>query len=351
MRHHVRKQQRHARASLIKAARAGGIALVLGAGVSISRGVPSWAGLVKALWDEVAHRPSPKWLANAATPPHPLGLQIVLEEIEFYLRRHLAQQDGIGYEAVDKRLVERELAARIGQKLYANESPANTFDTLEILVELLRADQRRTSRRIAQVITFNADDLLEREANRDTRGGEAPVLWPVPRASFHPRRSRGANDCAPITVYHLHGFLPKSRAYKRRAPDTLVFTDAQYWESVANPASFANRVMSMALQEYRCVFIGMSMTDVNLMRWLGLRQIEFMADRVSHYEVQGKGRAAAEDKAREALGRHYWISAESDDPERLIASHLERRGVATVTLPEWGEPFSALMEECFGAAK
>jgi hypothetical protein len=346
--HYVRKKPSHARKSLLKAARRGGVTLVLGAGVSVSRGVPSWESLVRSLWQDLEPpRPLPDWLEGKCAPPHPLAHQILLEEMEGALRCWLAHRRGCREAALAPWEVENELARRIARRLYTGIRTRNPSDTLGILSDLLRVDQKREKRRVLRVLSFNADDLLEAEANRDTSVAKAPVLWPVPRASFHPRMGLGANDRPPIPVYHLHGFLPHSPRFTHAAPDTLVFTDAQYWESVEKPASFANRIMSVAMQDSRCMFIGLSMRDVNLMRWLGLRSIEFLMDRRSYHASRRLSPGEADEKARQALDRHYWICTKDDDPSRFIASHLERRGVTTVALDAWGEPFEALMRECF----
>ena len=347
-RHYVRRRQRDSRWSLIKRARLGGITLVLGAGVSMSRGLPSWGALVEQVWQRIwPDDPAPEWLRLGQAGPHPLALQIVLEELEGALRAELAKSAPDHMAGVTQRMVDRELAGMIGDVLYDSRHPARGRDTLTVLVDVLRREQQREPRRIERVISFNVDDVMEREANKNS-SKTGHVLWPVARASFHPRRSSRVGGPPPINVYHLHGFVTRSRTFTQNAPDTLVFTDAQYWDSVANPASFASRVMGMALQDSRCVFIGMSMTDVNLMRWLGLRNVEFLADRVSRYEEIGKPTGRAEMDAREALERHYWVSAKSDDPDSFVASHLERRGVQTVVLESWGEPFDVLMQDCFG---
>jgi SIR2-like domain len=346
IKHFVRRKPADAKRSLKKAIRSGGVTLVLGAGVSMGRGVPSWTELVRKLWMRLcSDQDVPDWLQGGVPPPHPFAHQIVMEEIEGALRWQMAREGGAGAVAVRGSEVQARLVRLIGECLYADERAGGETDTLSVLVELLRREQRSPLRRIRQVVTFNADDLLERSANRDVDAGRAPVLFPVPRGSFHPRYRDGAFGQPPITVYHLHGFIPRSPTYSRRSEDTLVFTDAQYWGIVSEPSSFANRVMGTALQETRCIFVGISMTDANLMRWLGLHFNEFMRDRQSFYDYTAH--PDADEKVRDALARHYWICTERSDPTRLIASHLERRGVVTVTVPSWGEPFARLMAECF----
>ncbi|MEM9386558.1 MAG: SIR2 family protein [Pseudomonadota bacterium] len=347
MRHYVRKRQRHIRRSLRNAAKDGEITLVLGAGVSIGRGVPSWSKLVRELWQELKpKREVPEWLAGKQAPPHPLAYQILLEEIEGATRSEIALVKEVHADTIDPSVVRKAMVRKIRNKLYGSPQEPTDADTLSVLIALLQDEQRRADCRIVRVITFNADDLLERGTN-EGKDMDTIVAYPIPRASYHPKYGPRAHGRRAIDVYHLHGFVPHKPYYNRGAEDTLVFTDAEYWESVANPASFANRVMQSALHLSNCVFIGMSMTDVNMMRWLGLRFDEFVRDRSAGYAYNGYTPARAHAKTRQAISRHYWICTVQDDPERFIASHLERRGVQTYVLPEWGEPFKALIEECF----
>ncbi|MEZ5366248.1 MAG: SIR2 family protein [Bryobacterales bacterium] len=333
------------RRSLEKDAQHGGMTLVLGAGVSLSRGLRSWRTLVQAMWARVlGNKPMPPWLAGGGGVPHPLAYQIVFEELEHCLRAEALASDP---DADPIGAAERRFAALITEELYRGFVPkGRPDDTLAIIAKLIRSEQAAPDPRIARVITFNADDLLEMEANRGFHYQRDPVVWAVPRASFHPRRGNGANGRPPIPVYHLHGYLPRLRN-TRAAPDTLVFTDSEYWRSVANPGSFANRTLANALQDSHCIFIGLSMEDVNLMRWLGLRQVEVEDDYLSRQEADNLSAAKSLDKIRRALNRHFWITTASADPSRLIASHLERRGVGTILLDDWDGPFQELIESTF----
>lgn len=222
--HFVRRKPADARRSLKKAVLSGGITLVLGAGVSIGRGLPSWTALVRSLWTRLYPDDDvPEWLMGTVPAPHPFALQIVMEEIESALRWRLAGKGKRDPAAVRPSKVQASLAGHIRECLYARErGDDGTVDTLSVLVELLRREQRRPIRQIRQVITFNADDLLERLANRDVNAGRTPVLFPVPHGSFHPRYVGGGLGQPPITVYHLHGFIPSSPAHSRGSEDTLV---------------------------------------------------------------------------------------------------------------------------------
>jgi hypothetical protein len=148
-------------------------------------------------------------------------------------------------------------------------------------------------------------------------------------------------------VYHVHGFLPRDGAARRwrDAPDTLVFTDAEYWATAASPLTFANRVMAQALHDSSCVFVGVSMTDVNLMRWLGVRYNAIKDDIAAQGLHSGNASRA---RSREALLRHFWIRRDESDPTGLISDLLLARGIRSVSLEAWGAPFEKLLLGCFG---
>jgi NAD-dependent SIR2 family protein deacetylase len=336
------------------------ITFVLGAGVSKPRGVPDWRELTRTLWAGLLGEPQvPRWLhdGNAALArirawaeqnespelakrlcfdtPHPLADQMAIELL------HRKSAD------------ERVFVQRLRAALYSGVKPRDPGDTLGVLARILAAEQAAERRRVLRVITFNADDHLETEGNQGYHPRRDPVLWPIARESGHPRMARGAKGKPPIPVYHVHGFLPRDGAARRwrDAPDTLVFTDAEYWATVASPLTFANRVMAQALHDSTCIFIGVSMYDVNLIRWLGVRY-NAICDDVAAQRANGglNGHRETRDRIREALLRHFWIRRDDADPHGLIGELLDARGVRSVRLEAWGEPFEKLMLASFGLA-
>ncbi len=358
---------------LKKAAQCGGVTLVLGAGVSFSRKLPSWQALVEEMWHshfgdkaplpwqlskedegvlELLKRngvnedqlSSVKWRLGASQP---LAFQMALELIEEKI------------ETVFQANHSPKFAAELRRLMYRNESEKTGDDTLSVIATILRQEQASVAPRIQRVITFNVDDLVEREVHGSDSYRREPIVWPIPRASNHPRRERSAHGLPSIPVYHLHGFLPRNpHAWHLSAPDTLIFTDAQYWASCANPLSFANKIMSNALHDSRCVFIGLSMTDINLIRWLGVRFNDICDDKRRQFELAGTAApkdaeavAASEKKIRRAqigaLDRHFWIRTPAA-ADSLMNKFFKRRGVISLKLPNWTE-LRNVMQHCFPA--
>jgi len=355
--------------------RHGAITLVLGAGVSVPRRVPSWFDLAADLWmGAFGNRPA--WLTSSpqdgklldqardllrgkipddflarlavpAAPPHPLALPIAFEQIEAAMIR--AHQDRLRKATPPDDDVDDTFAGAIRDAMYRHEIRC-TADSLAVIAEVMRRQQRSVQRRLARVITFNADDLLERELHRGLDEDHRPIGWVVARASHNPANVEGLHGLPPIPIYHVHGFLPRDpeERWWMDAPDTLIFTEAQYWQSAANPLSFANRVMAAALHDSHCVFIGLSMTDINIMRWLGVRYNEIVADRETQRRAAaGLAQASLDELKKRALTQHVWVRTDSADETGLIAGHLRARGVESVVLPSWGAPFRAWMTDLF----
>jgi hypothetical protein len=380
-----------ARDKLLEDTRRGGVSLVLGAGVSFASGVPSWPALLDRLWQKVSET-TPPWRAHQAAlwravdhlktlededgarqfPDEmlrrlclhgpdldALGLQMGMEAVERRVRDRLRAESkrahGTAREPT-RREIEARFAELLRHALYDGLKPDASNPTLDALASVLRREFRHPERRILRVITFNADDLLERATNRgtgrDPLGLREPVVWPIARESAHPRRAEHPYP-PPIPLYHVHGFLPSRTPHGSRAhdaADALVFTDQQYWASVATPLSFANRVLANALHDGHCVFVGLSMTDLNLHRWLGTRSAELGRDKTSQYERQagpeGPDPARLRDAHRRALERHYWITT-SPEPHGVLHEHLEARGVRSVVLERGWSELPALLDACF----
>ncbi|MCC6647941.1 MAG: SIR2 family protein [Polyangiaceae bacterium] len=284
------------------------VTLVLGAGVSIDRGAPAWRALSRDLYTKAFGEAPPALSSDAADPlSDPMALELV--------RAHLG-------EASFAAALRRRLYARSGGRFRRLPPGA----TLAAVADVVRAQQASPSRRLLRVVSFNADDHLEREVHRGKGWLGAPIAWPIARES-QPPRALGKGGRPPVPVYHVHGFLPRDAEGARRAwqdaPDTLVFADDEYWASVAEPLSFPNRVLAAALHDSVCVFVGTSMRDHNLLRGLGLRRFAHLRDA----RAAGRGDASV----TRALARHFWLTSEAPSP---LAEVLERRGVTSV-LCDW----------------
>ena len=351
---------------LIRATRRGGITLVLGAGLSIPRGIQDWNTLAQNIWERTFPGKASPWSGQRDSSPKdlPQFLPIIFE------------------------LVYRELGVSgfldvLKECLYAkanfpatDEAFSRSKETLAVLARLLVSDHKRgPGRRISAVITLNADDFLEQAVSRlsGTRGkvSTGDVVGAITRSTHR------YLDPSTIPIYHVHGFLPSDLWQSDEGPKRmLVFTDLQYWSSSARASSFANRIMSAALSEGQCVFIGVSMKDTNLLRWLALRsldrerdQIDFGQERLARWiternsidpeELQSlldsvvgflKNPSTSQSRTLDKnFARHFWIRPPGSDPDSFLSDFLYRcRGVQPVDIEDWrGPSLQRLLVKCF----
>ncbi|TET96396.1 MAG: hypothetical protein E3J30_11915 [Anaerolineales bacterium] len=328
---------------LVKTARRGGITLVVGAGISRDFGVPNWENLAMRVWEATFPGKKSPWDAPDDKSPRsfPQFLPIVFE---------MALQE-LGRE----RFIET-----LHDCLYKNLRVSGVHQwtrSLEVLADLIVREHRtRGKRRLLRVISFNVDDLLERavSARRDKSGKQASEGFA--RAGRFPRWDRGDE---PIPIYHLHGWIVRGSRRSKNVPwaknydHMLVFADSQYWNSNSKVLSHANRIIGFALHDSHCVFVGISMTDINLLRWLALSRNELVDE---FEQIERRYRADREDRIPPdyrplqppGMNRHFWIRPASDDPTGFLTEFLKTRGVLSVGLRSWsGRSFENLIAECF----
>jgi hypothetical protein len=169
---------------------------------------------------------------------------------------------------------------------------------------------------IHAVLTVNADNLLELYCRAKTSGER--ILTMVDRASVgdHPDT---------ISVYHLHGCLDAREENFIRAPcpcgrasnpqkmtddllPNVVFRESEYYETIASPASFVNHTPQSYLQRLNVLFIGTSLDDLNIRRWLYTSFRERVQQRIRHLqEYHCEHYEAAEFEAELESVRHFWL--------------------------------------------
>lgn len=212
---------------------AGEITMFIGAGVSMEAELPSWSDLVRNL----------------------------------LLRAKRAGDDDDAVSAwADTVLQEGPLAAAaVAESLYPN-GPAFRRALREVLYsrdpetyvpgalagQIAWLKQRMGSR--LALLTVNYDGLLE--AALAERGLEP--------ASYVRGWSEPAGKAA---VWHLHGRLVRARSGKSwLSQGNLVLSEGSYVRSTAS--TFPQEFVARRLRGSLCVFVGLSMTDPNFIRWL-----------------------------------------------------------------------------------
>lgn len=334
-------------AALRRAVRSRAVTFVVGAGISFPYGIPTWGELARRVWMRSFPDRASVWTGDDGDGLVPK---------QFF---------PIVFELASRRLGDRDFAHALSACLYGDLDPAALDEaasgkpptSLGAIARVLAAEVAARERRVVRVVTFNADRLLERAVHAAWCADGRPAgetLGPTPvrhitRPSQHPAETlRG-----PIPVYHLHGEVPEdpSEAERMRSFEhTLVFTDSQYWSTSTSLLSLPNTIMGAALHDSTCIFVGLSMTDANVLRWLALRSLAFAED-IEQWNARGRAGDSVFVRAEMSrrLRRHFWIRPRSDDPSGLLSEFLDARGVVSVEVDDWtGPSFSELLDSCFG---
>ncbi|MCI0147539.1 SIR2 family protein [Paraburkholderia sediminicola] len=278
--------------------------LFLGAGVSASAGMPDWTSLLNALFVSYLEGVDP---AGESNEEETLQLVQRMNELDApsalvsarYVRKALAQSSG-GSNAFTEAIRTALYSLRRGKK-------GTTSPLIEVLVEM--CIPRRSGTLISSVVTYNFDDLFERELL-----GKSVLHKCIYSASEPP-------DIDDLPVYHVHGFVPEDpRTYMDVDKNPLVFSEEGYHRLYTDAYHWSNLVQLNALRNSTCVMVGLSMADPNLRRMLEISQRGFSDSRHFAFmkrttiekfcaeDKHGEALKASEEKAAVFLKRHHATS-------------------------------------------
>lgn len=105
--------------------------------------------------------------------------------------------------------------------------------------------------------------------------------------------------------------------------DDVVLSEEDYLGVTTNAATWPETVFMYHANFSRMVFVGMSMSDPNVRRWLGLSQAQSVAGKI----IRGGS----------ARPPHLWIHKRPDDPneQRILEADLQHLGVRPAWISGW----------------
>lgn len=317
-----------------------GLTLFLGAGVSVGSGVRSWRDLVDALLADVLSYKAQKGqsasriLSEQANLSLPAQFSLISEycstDNDFTTRLIKCLYGGEKFRKIkellesiplsNKQKVQAKTTTTIWKPLQAKIEKDNP--TLAAVGKLLvdwNAKSPLCNGKIHAVITTNADNLLQNYVMALARGRRLLNTVDRPSVGDHPGM---------ISVFHLHGFLDSRTGVNNNGtlpqtpsadeepePGRLVFRESEYFDVIASPTGFANYTAHSFLQRTNVLFIGASLDDVNLRRWLYTSCRERIKARAAYLRrIYGEYKDAAVE-ARYAALRHFWLRSKKDLPK------------------------------------
>lgn len=130
----------------------------------------------------------------------------------------------------------------------------------------------RTGVGVQGVVTFNFDDLLER--NLESR--EVRHMSIYKEAQLPGKKELG--------IYHVHGFLPRDlEKYEGISESSLIFSEEGYHSVMLDAFNWSNLIQLNYFKERTCLFIGVSLTDPNIRRLLDIAMTKQPNKTCKHY--------------------------------------------------------------------
>lgn len=218
-------------------ATAGHATLLVGAGASMEADLPSWPDLVSKLLTTVADARD-----ELATPEAKSG----------WVRQTLERDGLLGAGAVVEVMAARPLDELVPEQLYSDEGPSG-FVPGEIAHQV--AYLRSCFGSGLEMLTTNYDDLIE----------EALIASGISRGhvrSYVVNRTLEQRAPGVAAVIHLHGLAGRASPPKR-----IVLTEEHY-HRMQRGRSWQETLVTECLENSVCLFVGMSLADPNLIRYL-----------------------------------------------------------------------------------
>jgi hypothetical protein len=243
------------------------VTVVVGAGASVEAGLPTWERLIVDLLRRAAET---KFDASET------------DDRDRWVEETLAKDGLLGAAAVVEALSGEQLQAWLLEELFGGLT-AGDFAPGPISRQVAEL-HRRLGQRLT-IVTSNYDDLLE-QALREAGYAAKDVKSYI--------RHRKAMPPGAIPVTHLHGY-----AGRDETKGTLILSEEHYHQ-MQRGSSWQEEFMAERLLNSNCLFVGSSLTDPNLIRYLygyrGERPHAALFVRQAEYaQLPAKVRAARED--------------------------------------------------------
>jgi SIR2-like domain len=308
-----------------------GLVLFLGAGVSKDSGIPDWNEVL----DEILHesgislartgdrKSMAELLEKKAKIPRTALLDLCANEFkkrnpkgkfESLLRKAL--YGGAKFSPLSTMLkgIPHSKKAKLSHDWHPILDGLKKNPTLaaigDFVMEETTPGSVRPNEKIHAVLTTNVDNLLQLYTMGHNSGKR--ILNTIDRASVgdHPGL---------LSIFHLHGWLDARDSPNENNVDEtqsgLVFRESEYFDTFGNVNSFVNYTALSFLQRHNFLFIGASLEDVNIRRWLWTSFRERRGQRARVLQEQyGCEPTDAEVEAEYASTRHFWMKSVSDLP-------------------------------------
>lgn len=218
----------------------------------------------------------------------------------------------------------------------------NYSDTTLLQIVFALVKPKAKAQLPSAIITFNADSLIHSliVIFSIKNEYESTAVYSQPAEPFRKVTRTFQRWHGSIPIFHLHGSISPdlkiNGKQKRDSRDSLIFLENSYNDVANNMYSWAQTTFLYSAQNSRLVFIGLSMSDPNIRRWLSWTNQKYSneLDVIS----DGNGKSLP----------HLWIrtKAKSNGLQDFLDVSLHHMGVKIGLIDDWnkiGETITKIM--------
>lgn len=229
---------------LIRAYTKGNLALVLGSGISLEHGLPTWNELI--LENLICALSQDNINTKAIRDFSKLYINCFLRN-PLIAARHIECLINKNYEIKDFHKI-------LKKTLYSREAFKKESNFYSAIANLCASS--RSNKLISSIITYNFDNLLEKYIDR--------LIIRIPYKVYE--TNSAIKDKSVLAIYHVHGFLPDNEEVSKSRD--IILNEKSYHNLYNVPFYWSNVVQLETFNNNICLFIGLSMNDPDLRRLL-----------------------------------------------------------------------------------
>ena len=220
------------------------ISLVIGTGLSLDYGSPSWDKLVKYLYDSIKDK-----FTNEKESFKKIGGDnlCVTQYVKTILSHPPYSYNTILFNTIYK--------AFDPYRIYSNTSLTNTCNLIG-------------NNMIKKIITYNYDNHLEKELNNRS----------INYSLMTTKEDYLKNE---LPIYHVHGFVPYVKPIDKESIKTVILTEDDYFNLYSNSDNWQVAIQLQTFKDDICLFLGNSITDYNEKRLINFTKQKFK----HHYAI------------------------------------------------------------------
>lgn len=264
------------------------VTLFLGAGVSISAGLPLWSTLIHQMFISMVY--------------DKLGGEEALTDAEKGAISQLAAKNQESTPLTQVRYISSALEPDDFRRIMRGSlyGGAVKLEADRLLTSIATLSKPiRTHKGLKSIVTYNFDDLLEQKLSKKEIG-------------YHIiSREKDIPDPNMLNIYHVHGYLPYQEDNSIDSGMTLVFSEEDYHELYRDVYSWSNLTQLNAFRETTCLFVGCSLEDPNLRRLLDVYRRS--CDNPRHYAILKRKTLEGTDKIQGISPEKLQKYRETDD--------------------------------------